>query len=576
MYFSFIAQTEPIKLETIENKLNINQQTNILGLDTTNTALDMKSDSESVNSLKFIESAPDVDNDSKNDPNEISAQNTTEDEFSSFQSSKQETNWTPNLVPIKLPLRETHISMSLNNNVEHNPIYNLESLESFELESTVVTPDLPRKTIEITETIEDDDFNEFQMSTPQIENPSPVASVEPLKPLEPLKPIVLETQSSNLPTQINWPEPGIVSDDLQEFEFSFKSAKTDSQPENIEPETSNVTVEVLTSRPVVPPEQKQTKLQSSASEEDDWSDFVCAQNSSQSEIKSPSRMNLPKALVPQNTFSLFANSQLELSVPNLQNTQLTKTSVLPPTFMPNLSPTKTNSQPSTQQIAAQQIGFGYQPPYQIPLQTISTPFGGLPQTSLSSYNHFSIGPTELTPQNLSHQTKAKTSGVASLFDGPFHPELKPFQAVQNNPESHYVCPTGYQLNSVESTFLKMQQTPETTKESLNMISAQTHDDDDDWTDFVSSQPAPNNLNGFSKQNNFTPNIIANPVHFEAFQSYQPPPSTPSGPAFHKGGNNKKPGNLNQPQLKNKNSIPSISALPDLDFIAPKNKFFSKK
>ncbi|EFA06875.2 proteoglycan 4 isoform X2 [Tribolium castaneum] len=64
----------------------------------------------------------------------------------------------------------------------------------------------------------------------------------------------------------------------------------------------------------------------------------------------------------------------------------------------------------------------------------------------------------------------------------------------------------------------------------------SQDDDDDWSDFVSSQPPPQ-VNGYQKA--APTNIIMNPTHFET---------------------------LNYTAPKNK-----ISTIPDLDFIAPKNR-----
>lgn len=492
------------------------------------------SDTESVNSLKFIENSAEIENEVINEK---------EDDFSSFQSSTA------------LPLRETHISSVLGLNIE-----------TFELKSTIVTPDLPRKTVvntveeasELTVAKEtDDDFTDFQMSLP----PPKTEFV----PLEPLKPIVL---ASNVSTKINWPEPGIVIDDLNEFDFSnFASVNTPPTIESsvapdysitnhIRKETKITQIDPSTFSTVsnikethlneIDPKAKNSlnhlKIQESLpAEEDDWSDFVCATNS-------PKNQNKP-AQVFQNP-----DAHLQLSVPNLQNTQLSRQTALPPSFMPNLSPAKTLNQPSTQQLAVQQISFDYQPPYQIPLQTIHTPFGGLPQTSLSSYN-FTIGPTELTNNAPTTQKKQQPFGI---FDGPFHNELKPFQTgpthslipeqISSNSKMN-ATPTGYQLNSVENMFLQM-------KPLAN------NDEDDDWTDFVSSnEPAPA-TNGFQKSpvnwGNSMPNIIANPVHFEAFQSYQGPTQAECK------------------KKKEKNSVPSISALPELDFIAPKNKFFPKK
>lgn len=536
------------------------------------------SDTESVNSLKFIENSAEVETEYNNQ-----GMHEKEDDFTSFQSSTV------------LPLRETHISSVLGLN-----------LETFDLKSTIVTPDLPRKTIVNTvETIEltiekesepgpvDDDFTDFQMSLPPPK--TEFVPLEPLKkPLEPLKPIVLGT-ATNVSTKINWPEPGIVTGDLNEFDFS-NFTSVNSPPIIIDPSaapdcsiTNHIIIKETKINEIDPPtcfpafptlsNIKQTHLneidapknpvnhlqkqESLPAEEDDWSDFVCATNSPKN---NQTKSNNKAGQVFQNP-----DAHLQLSVPNLQNTQLSRQTALPPAFMPNLSPTKTLNQPSTQQLAAKQVSFDYQPPYQIPLQTINTPFGGLPQTSLAATYNFTIGPTELTNNAGDTQTQ-KRQQPFGIFDGPFHNELKPFQSggascrslstvehISSSENYHKMNATsaGYQLHSVENMFLQMQP-PANNKAGLN------GDEDDDWTDFVSSNEPVPATNGFPKSpvnwgnNTATPNIIANPVHFETFQSYQ-------GPAHDVA-----------KKKKEKTSVPSISALPELDFIAPKNKFFPKK
>lgn len=749
MYFVLGQTTDTTKTETIGEKLSLNLSEPVEITKQFSTDINMHahldlnvlnnfgSDTESVNSLKFIEAPVDMENElNLNSDNQSLDKVTTDtmnddDDFTTFQSSKPDMdNFGMNSISFKLPLRETHISTQNEVFTEpyKHPVVNIESLE---LKSTIVTPELSRKSIEIQE---DDDFADFQMSLPQTEKPKTdfISTV----PMELLKPIVLESSLSNMPTQINWPEPGIVSDDINEFEFNFTPIITSKETEKMNNESEINTSDIRTldkdnkdarkisfesnlsssdtvlnfttginnkekmnsvsnmSMPNAPVNytsnfvQKETKMSLdqeitvakltetnetvgfsnlsepisftssnfnekviesrynskskmtenknknkviSTPEEDDWSDFVCAEEPSKNKkLDSPKTVTSHNSIFPvpakiqkspklqnyyqnTNSFSMFQNvsqppSQLELSVPNLQNTQLTQHTVLPPSFIPNTTPTKTNTynQQSTQQIAAQQVGYGYQPPYQIPVQTINTPFGGLPQTSLSTYNHFTVGPIELGTQTSGREGKSLNSSEFGLFNGPFTSEIKPLQTyappAKMSSESQFPNQTGYHLQSVESTFLKMQQPTQTSKQFLNMTStvSSSQDDDDDWSDFVSSQPAvpaaTTALNGLSNSqhkvasvgkpfpNNFnkppilsswssdmTPNIITNPVHFEVFQTYQPGSSQDN-----KTVNSKKSGNTHHTHVKNKSSVPSISALPDLDFIAPKNKFFSKK
>lgn len=112
--------------------------------------------------------------------------------------------------------------------------------------------------------------------------------------------------------------------------------------------------------------------------------------------------------------------------------------------------------------------------------------------------------------------------------------------------------------------------------------ASQEENDEEWTDFVSSQPAASVIsNGVHKHTvpkpNFdwngppqftswstsvTPNIITNPASFDSFQSFSGHSSDLSRTKPRK-------------STQQKNSIASISTLPDLEFIAPKNKTWKK-
>ncbi|GLV43579.1 Aftiphilin [Carabus blaptoides fortunei] len=221
------------KTETIEEKLSLNLTQPVETTKHLNTGTNMHahldlnvlsnfgSDTESVNSLKFIEAPVDIENELKLDSDDQSLDKVAtdsindDDDFTKFQASELDTdNFNMNSISFKLPLRETHISTQneiFTDSYKH-PVVNIESLE---LKSTIVTPELLRKTIEIQE---DDDFADFQMSLPQTEKPK--ADFVSTAPMELLKPIVLESSTNNVPTRINWPEPGIIND-INEFEFNF-------------------------------------------------------------------------------------------------------------------------------------------------------------------------------------------------------------------------------------------------------------------------------------------------------------------------------------------------------------------
>lgn len=536
-----------------------------------------QSDTESVNSLKFT--VPETESDFKLEPDNLSTENIApDDEFTDFESCKPEPviNWSSTLTPVQLPLRETHISTE----TSFEPKYLVD--EGNWLGSTVNSPVLPRKV----ETNDDDDFTDFQMSLPpptkEMVSTKPVKTVptklleknvnkqiEPIsskpfqtvaskpfktlvttpiepvadKPLEPLKPFVLQPSVVSVSTTINWPEPGIVDDvSISEIDLKLQNFKTN---------------------------------------DDGWSDFVSVPNA-ETQLKIDPFVTMQTS---SNFSSLIQNvnnlpsTQLELSVSDLQNTQLYYKS-LPQMHGPVLNPLGKNSPnipPSTQQIAAQQVQTGYQPPYQIPLNNSIPP------------SQFGLEPTEIGPpptvrkarnthmkrnSNLNEKTLLPTSKIdplkpieidASINTTKLSANSKPSPGIFNDlsffsPKKEPKVTQNVQpVQSIENTFMTMQQT------------ALPSNDEDDWSDFVSHQNVPQ-TNGWSlpqksntkpnlNSSEMTPNIITNPVHFDVFQSYQ-------GTSQEK---NKKSGNS-----FTQNSVPTVSTLPELDFIAPKSKFFTKK
>ncbi|KAB0804008.1 hypothetical protein PPYR_00978 [Photinus pyralis] len=114
--------------------------------------------------------------------------------------------------------------------------------------------------------------------------------------------------------------------------------------------------------------------------------------------------------------------------------------------------------------------------------------------------------------------------------------------------------------------------------------------EEEWNDFVSSEPPPappvftrpprtslpklnldwNSPPQFSSwSSSIAPNIIANPTSFESFQSF----TTFDGDLLkNRIANKKTPNILVQPKM---NAVPSISTIPDLEFIAPKNRTWKK-
>lgn len=123
---------------------------------------------------------------------------------------------------------------------------------------------------------------------------------------------------------------------------------------------------------------------------------------------------------------------------------------------------------------------------------------------------------------------------------------------------------------------------------LNHIPTKTDDAEDEWSDFVSSQPPPESPSRVPKPSipklnldwngppqftswsaSITPNIITNPVSFESFQSFA---SLDTDLLKNRTTNKRNPSVVIQPK---KNTVPSISTIPDLEFIAPKNRTWKK-
>lgn len=414
------------------------------------------------------------------------------------------------------------------------------------LGSTINTPEMPRKA-EVIE--ENDEFADFQTAVPP--------KVE-TKALEPLKPIVLQPMVVNVPTTINWPEPGVVDDAMLSV-LDLKYSK------------------------------------SSADNDDDWSDFVSV----------PKAETQPKddffaAMQTSSNFSNFLqnitnlpSTQLELSVPNLQNTQL-HYSALPPMQAPTLNSSgkmSPNIAPSTQQIAAQQIQPGYQPPYQIQLNNTPvnmtqytlepTEIGPPPSARKTKYSQSKVrnAPANLSlissPKNESSiktaefdmNVKSNKNKIVNIKPSPVSSDMSFFSPKKETFASQIVSQDVQPVQLVESTFLQMRE------------SSLPANDDDDWSDFVCNQNIEPQSNGWSlnqPKNNIlkpsptwsaavTPNIITNPVHFDVFQSYQSSTSQEN--------RSKKSGNI---FTSSKSSVPNVSTLPEPDFIAPKSKFFTKK
>lgn len=135
----------------------------------------------------------------------------------------------------------------------------------------------------------------------------------------------------------------------------------------------------------------------------------------------------------------------------------------------------------------------------------------------------------ITPHGLI-QTKIPSNSYHKINRNNY-PVLKP---LQNQPTD------GYQPSIISNQFAKQ------TSYVLPSYQNSSTGDDDDWTDFISSQPPPP-TNGL-KNKSITPNIITNP-HFEQNNAYKP----------------------NSVLRNGVNTRLANISLPELDFVAPNTK-----
>ncbi|GJQ76377.1 hypothetical protein Trydic_g2095 [Trypoxylus dichotomus] len=553
--------------KTSDQEINLDQLEK--GADTLTPVLRTRfhSDNESVKSLQLT---TDTIQDSEEITNKPDLATTTceheFDEFTSYQSQKptdylQWSNTT-------LLLRETHISTE---RISEEPQQ---------------TPGTSKKVNEI-----DDEFTDFQMSLPDpfkvekeqsknktISNEFGVFNTGSiLQPvLEPLKPtIVSSNNNAQIATQINWPDPGITDDEILNIELSYSRKdvpsleETKIQEGGVEVPHNIITqpIQECSNKPIHPcsfpvlksankhnstgnthadyqklkensniMDSKQTKPSGVLSttkksiepvpisntsgriqDEEDWSDFVCNPEPMKPVLQ-------PKIIGSEK----LQKPELRLSVPHLSQLQQPKKPI--PVITPQgLIQTRIPSNISNLSNLNVQ-----QPPYVFQRNQAATR-------------------DTFRPSIISHQYQNHMNGSSfrKTANG-FYNGLIPQQVNQALP-----TPNIGKLNSTS--------------------------DDDDWTDFISSppvQPAKKhganipmaNASRTNVINNSTvtiPNIIANPVHI----NYGMHPNKSNFGAYTR--TVRKPSNsVNLGSQAT--TIPSISALPDLDFIAPKNKTFTKK
>lgn len=363
---------------------------------------------------------------------------------------------------VMMPLRETHISNDASDDVRPDVLTGIkDSISDNNLKS--ITSETTHAGCEVNE--EEDEFDDFQMVMPEKlhENVAISSKTEvkldiltPLEPvkLEPLKPTVVPNSTGNIPSKIEWPDPGLSEDDLKRFELTYTKADTPKeQPKKESP--------------------KREVQKKDSQDEDDWTDFVCN---------------------PQP-----ATQNLQLSVLNLNHVQPLK----PP--VPVVTP---------QGLVQTRIpSNGYVPPRLQPLAP-----------------HFS-------PQKSKPNDGYQFSTISNQFSKEFFGSVNP--NIQTN--NHFIT-NNFVVNHPSPISFSEVPTKEDKKDLNN--------DDDDWTDFISSQPTSQPVQ--QQIWPFPPNIITNPAHFEHRSSDM----------------------LNRNSAKS--TVASIASLPDLDFVIKNRTMNGKK
>lgn len=438
-------------------------------------------DSASLNSLQL-----DFAKDFTTDKNETEANKTT-DTLNDSQDFNDFEKFTPNMVP----LRETHICNESNTQIT---------------ETKSTTGD---------NVGDDDEFDDFQMVVPDtiknvpfdiktppkpeisesIPKPNLLTPLQPVSvPLEPLKPTVVPSTNANIPTKIEWPDPGLNDDDIQNIELAFvaKPVAVETNSDKILPiETKNNNVGFMVKKEGN--KQSSSKVENSKKptpDDDDWSDFVSNTQ--------PAR--------PQN---------LQLSVLDLNNLQPVKPPV--PVITPHgLMQTKNSNI--------------YIPPL---LQTSGT--------------NVRISQRPLMQPTDNYQPSIISNQFSKEFFGNSNPNRQ-----SNN---HFITNNCVFNTASPVTFSDMSFGNKSEKKVAS-------NDDDDWTDFISSQPAVPPKTSVQQSASFSasPNIVNNPGHFNPMSGYS--------------------SEVLSRTVKNaptkKNMVSSISSLPDLDFVISKNRTFSSK
>lgn len=512
------------------------------------------------------------------------------DDFASYQPSTATDTW-PNIVP----LRETYIS----NDTKELPL----DITNW-LQPTIVTPELPRKDLEIgdeelpnIQTPEftrkevtlgenDDDFDDFQMVLPE-----PVTDKKNNTDVN-------NAMSSDFlqPMQPNYKEP-TVPPNLNLNSIDFTNISFSEEKSKVEP-VMNFVSDVSHNKASLEINVVKEKEPITIDDEDDFTEFHCSVPAPQPIAPKP----LTPILEPLKPTPLYAavsttpSTQINWPDPGITDEEIKKFEMVfkrpqeysngeskkeeleknieqpkkvskdnsldddewsdfvsvqkpSPVHKFQLSEKERTSSPD---LPLSVLNLGNIQPAKQPIPVI-TPHG-LIQTKLSSSNSLNLSPKVQLKNNIIN-TQQKT-----VYQKPqIHPSIISSQFASQA----YNFNSG-NLNQNKAVLNSPLNQPQSTNSNLQSL------DDDDWSDFISSPLPPTTSNGYQqnwqntstyKQSNWTnasPNIIANPRHF-----------------IQSGSDMKNRKVSNNSVNSKKSTIPSIS-LPELEFIAPKERTSSSR
>lgn len=251
---------------------------------------------------------------------------------------------------------------------------------------------IPKPEISMPE-VEDDDFTDFQFSTPVsnssslgsiqpspmsmcdnfIQKQSPIIPVykapkpihevskplyepvkpttEPLKPiLEPLKPVPAYSSPSQPAAHINWPDPGITEEELRKFDEVFKQPATAKARHPVK-----VTAE--------PKKKDRAPEKSPTNDDEEWTDFISVKkNSPVHKLKTQERDRMASPDLPLSVFNLGSIQPAKQPIPVITPQGLVQT---------KLSTNSLNMSPKT---SVRSNIITPKPTYQMPPSIISQQF----------------------------------------------------------------------------------------------------------------------------------------------------------------------------------------------------------